>query len=195
MRMFRGIVYAIVAALVFLSVPADAQADPVAEAYRAIPHNQTTYSAGISSLPSSKAKMIEKILSLSDQALVERIKAGEWLISGGKRGRNFTSYEQNIRSILTSLAAAETTTELEQPKTLIIEAIEAQRTFLVTEYNTAYAKKSAYRWPAGFRDDPNIQTAHQKLIQAYQLLHSTYPEEAEQNQKAFFDHLCALDYI
>lgn len=180
--------------LVTLFVAAPAAADPVADAYRSIPHNQTTYSSGLSSLLSANAKMIEQILNLSDLALVERVQAADWLISGGRRGRNFTTYEKNIKSIIARLEAAESAGELEAPKRLILEAIGLQRDFLVEQYNAAYSSKS-YRWPAGFRDDPRVQSAHQKLLEAYNLLNKAYPGEVEHNRKAFFDHLCALDYL
>ena len=40
-----------------------------------------------------------------------------------------------------------------------------------------------------------VQSSSRHLIRAYQKLKQTYPEETKHNQQAFFDYLCALDFI
>ena len=175
-------------------IPAPALGGPVEDAYRSIPHKQTTYSADKSKLLSTNAKAVEKVLALSDQALVERVEAGAWLMSGGTRGRNFSDYESRIKAIVAELERVIAPESLEPAKKLIIDAIEDQRIFLVQQFKSAYASKG-YHWPADYRDDPNIQRAHNKLIQAHQILTQAYPDEGSQNKDAFFDHLCALDYL
>ena len=183
------------AAVFFIALfPEPSLCGPVEDAYRSIPHKQTTYSAGKSKLLSTNSKAVEKVLALSDQALVERVEAGAWLLSGGTRGRNFSDYESRIKAIVAELESLKTPESLEPAKRLIIEAIEDQRIFLVQQFKLAYASKG-YRWPADYRDDPNIQRAHMKLIQAHQILTQAYPEEGSHNKDAFFDHLCALDYL
>ena len=45
------------------------------------------------------------------------------------------------------------------------------------------------------RNDLHIQTAHRLLIQSYNKLIKLYPNSSAQNRQAFYDHLCALDFI
>jgi len=40
-----------------------------------------------------------------------------------------------------------------------------------------------------------IQSSHQHLLAAYGVLMHSYPEETKHNKQAFFDYLCALDFI
>jgi hypothetical protein len=40
-----------------------------------------------------------------------------------------------------------------------------------------------------------VQTASVKLHEAYAELMRLFPEEGRQNRDAFFDHLCALDFL
>ena len=42
---------------------------------------------------------------------------------------------------------------------------------------------------------PLVQKSHRKLVRAHQLLVQAFPAEATHNKSAFFDHLCALDFI
>ena len=43
--------------------------------------------------------------------------------------------------------------------------------------------------------DPNVQSASQKAHEAYSQLMGLYPAENAHNKQAFFDYLCALDFI
>jgi hypothetical protein len=40
-----------------------------------------------------------------------------------------------------------------------------------------------------------VLDAHDHLIQAYNELMQLYPGESEHNKKAFYAHLCSLDFI
>lgn len=42
---------------------------------------------------------------------------------------------------------------------------------------------------------PLIRSSHGKLIAAYNDLMALYAQEGSHNRQAFFDHLCALDFI
>ena len=42
---------------------------------------------------------------------------------------------------------------------------------------------------------PLIRRPHRRLVASYQFLASRYPQESGSNQQAFFEHLCALDFI
>ena len=40
-----------------------------------------------------------------------------------------------------------------------------------------------------------VRSSSNQLIQAYDYLMQSYPQESPHNRQAFFDHLCALDFI
>ncbi|MCP4488040.1 MAG: hypothetical protein GY820_12070 [Gammaproteobacteria bacterium] len=40
-----------------------------------------------------------------------------------------------------------------------------------------------------------VKSSSQHLIAAHSLLKQLYPQETKHNQQAFFDYLCALDFI
>ena len=42
---------------------------------------------------------------------------------------------------------------------------------------------------------PLIRRPHRRLMASYQFLAERYPQESRSNQQAFFEHLCALDFI
>ncbi len=46
-----------------------------------------------------------------------------------------------------------------------------------------------------YANAPLILSSHQKLLQAYNELMSIYAYENGHNKKAFYSHLCALDFI
>ena len=58
-------------------------------------------------------------------------------------------------------------------------------------FNTAEDRRN-YEFDA---NAPLVQSSHNKLMKAYQLLNVQFPKEHAHNKAAFFDHLCALDFI
>ena len=42
---------------------------------------------------------------------------------------------------------------------------------------------------------PLIQGPHRRLLASYQFLVAEYPQESRDNQQAFFEHLCAFDFL
>jgi hypothetical protein len=42
---------------------------------------------------------------------------------------------------------------------------------------------------------PEVKEAHGKLLQAYNALMRAFPGETQRNKTAFYDHLCALDFL
>jgi hypothetical protein len=70
---------------------------------------------------------------------------------------------------------------------LVIEALVDQQSY----FDEAASKRST----AGFAQNTQVQRASQKLKAAYSILMRLYTKESDSNKKAFFDHLCALDFI
>jgi len=74
---------------------------------------------------------------------------------------------------------------------LVLESISNQKSYF--DYSDRRLKRGK---KFGFEvNNQYIQTSHKNLIMAYKILKHTYPGENQHNQQAFFDHLCALDFI
>ena len=155
----------------------------VADAYRAIPHQQTTFDANGSRIAGREQRFIEELFRLTDFAVAERVQSLQWYLSGGMNGARPSNYE----ALIGRLAALPAPDRLRPVKKLIGDAIEEQARYFSTQDETSRLKFNAR--------DKRVQNSHHKLVNAYNLLMARYPEESAHNKKAFFDHLCALDFI
>jgi hypothetical protein len=156
----------------------------VGEAYRAIPHSRTRFDLAAARMEAQEAVYLDRLFVLTDLAMVERVQTQLWLRSGGKHG----SVQENHRRILVHLNALESPQRLRRVHTLVREAIEEQRQYLAMWLESGRAN---YFSPAA----PLIRSSHVKLIEAYSKLRALYPAEGPRNHQAFYDHLCALDFI
>jgi len=92
--------------------------------------------------------------------------------------------------------------KLEVPATLkpvhqlVTEAIREQSGYFET-WQRSVDRSEAFNYSLNNRKrlHKNVTSSHNKLFEAYKILKKLYPKEIKHNQKAFFDHLCALDFI
>ncbi len=173
-----------------------AEADPVsgagstivqsmsgADAYRAIPHQRTTFTADSASMPAIERRFIRTIFALTDIAVAERVQSLHWFQTRGKYG----SPPRNYDTLIARMDSLVAPSDLGAVKDLITSAVkEQQRYFAVLDSHRKLEFDAGNRF---------VQSSHGKLIHAYRLLMSRYPQENAHNKKAFFDHLCALDFI
>ncbi len=155
----------------------------VADAYRAIPHQQTTFAPDTASMPSDERRFVESLFKLTDIAVAERVQSLHYFQTRGQQG----SAPRNYSTLVARLDALNAPGSLTQVKTLVTSAITEQKQYFSTLDPKTKLKFNAH--------DPLVQSSHRKLIAAYQLLMSEYPSEDAHNKKSFFDHLCALDFI
>ena len=78
----------------------------------------------------------------------------------------------------------------------VVEAIEDQKAYF-QEWESAQVASSPFKGALGSAGPRHalVTTFGQKLHQAYSELMRQFPKESAKNQQAFFDHLCALDFI
>lgn len=156
----------------------------VGDAYRAIPHNRTPFDLTAARMEQEDVRYLDRLFALTDVALVERVQTQLWLQSRGKHG----TLRENHPRILAHLNALDSPRRLRSVHALIVEAIQEQHQYLTM-------------WLASGRADyfssgaPLIRSSHVKPIEAYSKLRALYPAEAERIHQAFYDHLCALDFI
>ena len=155
----------------------------VAEAYQAIPHRRTVFDYEQATMPEDEKIYLHQMFAFIDLAIVERVKMLLWLSSPVARGAPADNYD-NILSQIQSLKAPG---PLQNFHNLVHDAISEQHKAL-----DEWQKNSL---PASMAQHPLVQSASSKLHEAYSILLSLYPQESQYNKEAFFDYLCALDFI
>ncbi|MGH1402738.1 MAG: hypothetical protein ACRBDL_00690 [Alphaproteobacteria bacterium] len=164
------------------------------EAYRSIPHGRTQFDQSRATMSEEEKKYIDHLFFATDLAMRERVVMLRYF-EEKKSASYIEQYNKEIGNILASfdLVRAPTKTLLQVEK-LVLESVREQQAFFNKRYknNDAIPKRAMY---STYKHYTLVQSSHKKLIQAYMLLKKTYPREQRHNQKAFFDHLCALDFI
>lgn len=163
--------------------PTIAMSMSVEDAYRAIPHHQTTFAPNRASMSTDERRFIESMFKLTDIAVAERVQSLHFFQTQGQQG----SPPRNYPTLLARLNALSTPQALSEVKSLITSAVTEQQHYFLEADTGSKLDFDAH--------NPLVQSSHRKLIAAYQLLMSRYPSEDAHNKKAFFDHLCALDFI
>lgn len=162
-----------------LILPTYAQSPEVKRAYEAIPHRYTPFEPGQAKMAGPEKAYLETNFALVNQAVVARVEATQ--------SRSYAGYESKAQSLIRQLKAQKPPSSLKSYHELVIGAVEDQR---------AYFREWAKSPSAPFNPrHVKVQSASQKLRQAYGILMRQYPKEANQVKEAFFDHLCALDFI
>ena len=178
--------------LLCFSMPSFAQDMSVSDAYKAIPHKQTTFDAQQSRLAKADAKYLEHYFYVADIAVRARVMAlrGFW---GQDKSLNVQDYDAQVHKALSSFEVVNTPKHLKEAETLLIGAIKDQQAFF-HEWDKLEGDKRKEMGSNYVRHRLGL-SAHQKLIRAYFLIKNAYPREEQHNVEAFFDHLCALDFI
>ena len=158
----------------------------VDEAYQAIPHRRAPYDAQRSTLNATEREFLAKLFSLSDEALVERITMLTALREGNRA--QLERYEEHITRILTTLRALPEPASAHGLAATLGQAIEHQRAF----FHAAFAAATK---DVQIASDPHVLTASNELRRLYTDLMTRYNGEHPQNRDAFYQHLCALDFL
>jgi hypothetical protein len=180
--------------LSFLLQPV-ASAMTVEEAYRAIPHRYTAFEIKSAKMDPKEAACLESFFRLVNLAIVERVQTLTWFQSNGRQGSSLQSYRKRVGDLLTQFGGLDVPKNLDEVRRQVIGAIKDQSTYF-EEWEQAMMKREPFRYALGSGPrHPKVLASSQKLQQAYAQLMQVYPREGARNQQAFFDHLCALDFI
>jgi len=158
------------------------------EAYAAIPHRRIAFDAGTSTLARSQADSLQRLFALTDEAVVLRVEGMRAVRSANAAdiGQVLSRYD----SLVVALRALEVPADIVAARDLVAQAVADQRRFL--------ASKRAERYQfvrADLAMSPDVREASGKLHRAYEALMKAFPNERPRNKEAFYDHLCALDYL
>ncbi len=174
--------------LALLLFVAPASALTVEEAYKAIPHKQTQYEASSSTVPAEVTQYLVKLFALSDRALVERISTMQAFIA--KDTARFSHYESSIQKIMNEIDQLPEPAAAQGLGALLKSAVSSQRSYFI-EWHASLT--GGQPMPQGL--NPKIAAASGSLQRLYGELMRRFPQESAHNKDAFYQHLCALDFI
>ena len=166
----------------------EAKALSVDEAYAAIPHQRTAFDAGASKLSASQISALQQLFNHSDRGTVLRIEG-----MGAAKSGNMQASKRilaDYASLASDLAAQRVPPELKPVQHLIGQALQDHKQFFAQRLQERQAQA---RFDPAFT--PDVHQASQKLHRAYSVLMQSFPGEPTINKKAFFDRLCALDFL
>ena len=167
----------------------------VEEAYRAIPHRYTPFESKSVKMSPKEAAALQEFFRLLNLAIIDRVQAQAWFQSNGKRGVAFPDYLRSTDGLVGQLEALALPESLKPAHRDVIDAVKDQRAYF-EEWHRTVRRGEPFRYPPGASPHhPRVLSSSQKLQQAYGQLIQLYPQETERTKQAFFDHLCALDFI
>jgi hypothetical protein len=163
----------------------------IEEAYRAIPHGKTDFMIQNSKLDLESKIYLKQMFDLVNMAIVQRVQTLRWFTSHGKKGNNYQEYAANTATIQRKLNELKAPPSLMNAKLLVAQSLDDQLSYF-RKWEPHVTKGKLYQFNSR---DPLIQSSHRNLINAYNQLMGTFPLESKVNKQAFFNHLCALDFI
>lgn len=176
-----------------LLFPVCGHAMSIEQAYQAIPHKQTTFSPQQSRLPSIDARYLDFLFTVTDIAMRARVMTLQTMYHG-KGEMRFEQYDREIRQALDGFKLVQTPPHLQEVEDLIVASIRAQHTFF-EKWDSMRGTSGYQQLRNNYTGDVDVLSAHKNLLAAYYKLMALYPDESQHNLTAFFDHLCALDFI
>jgi hypothetical protein len=167
----------------------------VEDAYRTIPHRYTPFESKSVKMNPAESAFLQELFRLVNLAIVERVQTQAWFQSNGKKGAAFSNYQRATNGLIAQLQALAVPDKLKAVNRTVIEALKDQGAYF-EEWQRMVTRREPFKHALGASPHhPRILAASQKLHDAYGRLMQAYPQEADRTKQAFFDHLCALDFI
>jgi len=155
----------------------------IAAAYGSIPHRRTRYDREGARMSGAENDYLASFFRHVDLAMVQRVRLAERITLGGGQDEHGLDYPV----ILGGLAALQPPSSLREMHELVVAAVVEQQAVLAD-----WKRSGKTTFP---RHDSRVHQASSKLRRAYSLLMSGVPGAGTHNKQAFFDYLCALDFI
>jgi hypothetical protein len=162
-------------------------------AYASIPHSRTPFDQHQSILPKNERLALEKLFTVIDELVVQRVAFFIWLKGGMKKE---AAAEDHYDEILLRLEKISMPNNLKKTKDLVLAAARDQRDYLRT-WKAALEKDGKFAEALGaYKGTPaKVLSSSQAISAAYSELMNHQPKESEFNRKAFYDGLFALDFL
>ena len=178
---------AVLAALLALAA-VEASAVSIEEAYASIPHRRTPFHAASAKASPAHAAQLQRLFELTDRGVVLRVEGMQAHYNRDRAGlaRVLAGYD----ALAATLRAERFAPELVPARDMIVEALAGQRRHLASrpDGGLAFVRQQ-------LAATPEVKNASHQLHGAYAILMKAFPQQSNHNRTAFFDHLCALDFL
>jgi len=176
--------------LLILSSVACAGELGVEDAYQAIPHRRTPFEVTTSTLSTSESEALKRLFELTDRGVVVRVQGLQ-----AQHAADVVALERvssGYSSLTYALATLAVPATIENAKAHILQSVQLHQHHFEVALNRQRSNAEA---SAKFQRSDEIVQASSHLHSAYGLLMKSFPDESSRNRQAFFDHLCALDFL
>jgi len=160
----------------------------VDQAYAAIPHRRTVWSALDSTATPEEKSYLHVIFALVDQAIALRVAAWQTYSNADFDSLDVDAQYDRLLDFANATHAPDSLIAYHQH---IITAISSQRQF----FHDWKSNRAQFPYAQHMQTHPAIQTASRASHDAYNELMRKFPSESAANKNAFFDYHCALDFL
>lgn len=197
-------VFTLIFFMAFQKTPAEAKNnDPikytklytVEEAYEFFNRERTPFDPQKSKLSKYEIAYLEHYFSLTDRAMQLRTNMMQYYFVGPRaQKKQLASYITEIEEVIDAFPFVRAPTkELKEIENMTTLAIGDQRDFF-RAWSTSNPREYI-KLRKSFVSHELVIASHSKLQTAYSRLMLLFPDEDPYNQKAFYNHLSALDFI
>jgi hypothetical protein len=171
-------------------VAANAGAMTADQAYSALKHRRTVFDARATKASKVQVESLKRLFAMAELGTVLKVRAYHAHARGDKAA--YTAVLADYDSLIEVAKRQPSSAEIKPAQDLVVGAIVEQRGVLAA---------SAAKPPAVLQSrdqlarSPEVQKVHRDLIRAYNILRTTFPNEPTVNRDAFYDYLCALDFL
>jgi hypothetical protein len=170
-------------------VTANAAAMSVDEAYSALNHRRTVFDERATKASKVQAESMKRIFSIAERGTVLKVRAYHAHSRGDKAG--YAAVLADYDSLIEAAKAQPSLADVKPVQDLVVGAIVQQRGVLAA----SAAKPASALSRNELARIPEVMKVHGDLIRAYNILMSSFPQEPTVNRDAFYDYLCALDFL
>ena len=172
-----------------LLAAADAGAMTVDQAYSQLKHRRTVFDASKTKVPQAQQESLRHLFSIAELGTILKVRAYNAHSSGDKAA--YSAVMKDYASLVEVSNRQPPPAELKPVHDLVVGAIAEQREVFVA----SAAKPASVLSRNELARKPEVQKVHRDLLNAYKILMATYPKEPPVNRDAFYDYLCALDFL
>ncbi len=170
-----------------------AQDAMIQQGYDSLGVNRTDFSTKNSKIEKQDAAYLDRLFAVTDEIMVVRLSALQQLYHNANVD-TVKDYNRVVDDMLGRLSQSRAPQHLAYVETTIISAIREQQQFL-NQWASAKDTPEFDHIKNSYAAAPLVSSSHQKLLDAYGELMGIYAYENGHNKKAFYSHLCALDFI
>jgi hypothetical protein len=167
----------------------NAAAMTVDEAYSALNHRRTVFDESATKASRTQAGSLKRLFSLAEIGTILKVRAYHAHSRGDKAA--YAAVLKDYDALIDVSKRQDAAAEIKPAQDLVVGAIVQQRGVLAASADKPVAVLSRNE----LARNREVQKVHGDLIRAYNMLMSAFPNEPTVNKNAFYDYLCALDFL